>query len=91
MRYYRTAISNGIFLLPLIVLLPLIPYYIRNRKRGVANPLRLLTFCSLILYLLISWYLQEIYLPAHKDEVITFDPMDKNQVDLTQTPAPRGN
>ncbi len=35
--------------------------------------------------LLVSWYRQEIYLPAHKDEVETFDPLDKNQIDL-QTP-----
>jgi len=33
--------------------------------------------------LLFGWYIQEIYLPAHKDEVVTFDPLDKNQVDLT--------
>ena len=64
MQYSRTAIANGIFLLPLIVLLPLIPYYIRNRKRGVANPLRLLTFCSLVLYLLISWYFIVLPLPS---------------------------
>ena len=32
--------------------------------------------------LLVSWYVQEIYLPAHKDEEVTFDPLDKNQVDL---------
>ena len=30
--------------------------------------------------LLISWYLQEIYLPAHQDEKVEFDPLDKNQV-----------
>ena len=64
MRYYRTAIANGIILLPLIVLLPLIPYYIRHRKRGVANPLRLLTFCSLVLYMLISWYFVVLPLPS---------------------------
>ena len=34
--------------------------------------------------LLISWYIQEIYLPAHKEEVIVFDPTDKNQVDLSE-------
>ncbi len=33
--------------------------------------------------LLISWYIQEIYLPAHQDEKVEFDPLDKNQVDLT--------
>ena len=33
--------------------------------------------------LLVSWYIQEIYLPAHKDEEIVFDPTDKTQVDLT--------
>ena len=37
--------------------------------------------------LLISWYLQEIYLPAHKDDEVTFDPTDKNQVDLSDHPA----
>ena len=36
--------------------------------------------------LLVSWYIQEIYLPAHKDEEVSFDPLDKNQVDLTDTP-----
>lgn len=36
--------------------------------------------------LLVSWYVQEIYLPAHKDEEQGFDPTDKNQVDLTETP-----
>ncbi len=33
--------------------------------------------------LLVSWYLQEIYLPAHKDEETKFDPTDKNQVELS--------
>ncbi len=33
--------------------------------------------------LLVGWYLQEIYLPAHKEEEVPFDPTDKNQVDLT--------
>lgn len=66
MRYYRTAIANGIILLPLIVLLPLIPYYIRHRKRGVANPLRLLMFCSLVLYMLISWYFVVLPLPSEE-------------------------
>ena len=66
MNYYRTAIANGVILLPLIVLLPLIPYYIRNRKRGVANPLRLLTFCSMVLYMLISWYFVVLPLPSEE-------------------------
>ena len=35
--------------------------------------------------LLVSWYIQEIYIPAHKDEEIKFDPTDKNQVDLTDS------
>ncbi len=35
--------------------------------------------------LLVSWYLQEIYLPAHKEEEVVFDPLDKNQVDLSET------
>ncbi len=37
--------------------------------------------------LLVSWYIQEIYIPAHKDEEIKFDPTDKNQVDLTDSIA----
>ena len=32
--------------------------------------------------LLVSWHIQEIYLPTHQDEVEQFDPLDKNQVDL---------
>ncbi len=32
--------------------------------------------------LLVSWYQQEIYLPAHQDEAQQFDPLDKNQIDL---------
>jgi hypothetical protein len=32
--------------------------------------------------LLVSWHIQEIYLPAHKDEEVGFDPTDKNQVQL---------
>ena len=32
--------------------------------------------------LLVSWHIQEIYLPAHKDEVQQFDPLDKGQVGL---------
>lgn len=66
MRYYRTAISNGIFLLPLIALIPLIPYYIRHRKRGIANPLRLLTFYGMILYLLVCWYFVVLPLPSEE-------------------------
>ena len=40
--------------------------------------------------LLVSWYIQEIYLPAHKEEEQGFDPLDKNQVDLTQAPVVGG-
>ncbi len=32
--------------------------------------------------LLVSWHIQEIYLPTHQDEVKQFDPLDKDQVDL---------
>jgi hypothetical protein len=32
--------------------------------------------------LLVSWYVQEIYLPAHKDEEVIFNPLDKGQIDL---------
>ena len=34
--------------------------------------------------LLVSWYTQEIYLPAHKDEEVVFDPFDKDQVNNSQ-------
>jgi len=37
--------------------------------------------------LLVSWYIQDVYLPAHKDEDESFDPLDKNQVDLTSATA----
>ena len=40
--------------------------------------------------LLVSWYIQEIYLPDHKEEEVVFDPTDKNQVDLTTTTTPSG-
>jgi len=40
--------------------------------------------------LLVSWYIQEIYLPAHKEEEDTFDPLDKNWVDLTTNPTVGG-
>ncbi len=33
--------------------------------------------------LLVNWYMQEIYLPEHQEEQDGFDPLDKNQVDLT--------
>lgn len=33
--------------------------------------------------LLVSWYIQEIYMPLHQDEIEKFDPMDKNQVELS--------
>ena len=35
--------------------------------------------------LLVSWHIQEIYLPLHQEEEEVFDPMDKNQVDLSET------
>ena len=41
--------------------------------------------------MLVSWYIQEIYLPAHKEEEVTFDPLDKSQVDLTSAPYSGGN
>ncbi len=37
--------------------------------------------------LLVSWHIQEIYLPAHQEEEVVFDPTDKNQVDLSETPS----
>jgi len=33
--------------------------------------------------MLVSWYVQEIYLPEHKEEEFIFDPMDETQVDLS--------
>ncbi|MBQ6998042.1 MAG: DUF3810 domain-containing protein [Oscillospiraceae bacterium] len=41
--------------------------------------------------LLVSWYIQEIYLPAHKEEEDVFDPLDKNWVDLTTNPTVGGD
>ena len=35
--------------------------------------------------LLVSWYIQEVYLPAHQDEVEKFDPLDPEQVELDYT------
>ena len=37
--------------------------------------------------LLVSWYIQEIYLPAHQEEIEQFDPMDRNDVDLSENPT----
>ena len=34
--------------------------------------------------LMVSWYVQRIYLPAHQEEEEIFDPTDKNQVDLQE-------
>jgi hypothetical protein len=33
--------------------------------------------------LLVNWYMQEIYYPEHQEEQGKFDPLDKDQVDLT--------
>lgn len=33
---------------------------------------------------LVNWYIQEIYLPEHQEEVNVFDPTDRTQVDLTE-------
>ena len=41
--------------------------------------------------LLVSWHIQEVYLPAHKEEVPQFDPLDKNQVDISGMPGAGGN
>ena len=64
MQYYQSAISRGIFILPLIALIPLVPYYWKKRQRGVANPFRLLTFYSFMLYALICWYFVVLPLPS---------------------------
>ena len=41
--------------------------------------------------LLVSWYIQDIYLPAHQEEIPQFDPLDKNQVDISGMPGAGGN
>lgn len=51
-------------MLPLFVLLPLLTHYIRHRRRGTPNPVRLLSFYSMILYVLISWYFVILPLPS---------------------------
>ena len=66
MQYYQSAIIRGIFVLPLIALIPLVPYYWKKRQRGVANPFRLLTFYSFILYALICWYFVVLPLPSEE-------------------------
>lgn len=40
--------------------------------------------------LLVSWHIQEYVLPLETEEVILFDPMDENQVDLTGLPNTEG-
>ena len=66
MHYYQSAIIRGIFVLPLIALVPLVPYYWKKRQRGVANPFRLLTFYSFMLYALICWYFVVLPLPSEE-------------------------
>ena len=66
MQYYQSAIIRGIFILPLIALIPLVPYYWKKRQRGVANPFRLLTFYSFILYALICWFFVVLPLPSEE-------------------------
>ena len=66
MQYYQSAIIRGIFVLPLIALIPLVPYYWKKRQRGIANPFRLLTFYSFILYALICWYFVVLPLPSEE-------------------------
>ncbi len=41
---------------------------------------------SNVVDLLVSWHIQEYVLPSLKDDVILFDPLDENQVDLTGLP-----
>ena len=36
--------------------------------------------------LLVSWHIQEYVLPLLKDDVILFDPLDENQIDLSGLP-----
>ena len=77
MQYYQGAIIRGIFLLPLIALIPLVPYYWKKRQRGVANPFRLLTFYSFILYALICWYFIVLPLPS-EEWLATIQPAKAN-------------
>ena len=77
MQYYQTAIIHGIFLLPLIALILLVPYYWKKKQRGVANPFRLLTFYSFILYALISWYFVVLPLPT-EEWLATIQPAKAN-------------
>ena len=37
--------------------------------------------------LMVAWYIQNIYLPAHKEEENVFNPLDKNWVDLNTNPT----
>ena len=37
--------------------------------------------------LLVSWHIQEIYMPAHQEEEQVFNPLDKNQVDISGMPG----
>ena len=79
MQYYQNAIIRGIFLLPLIALFPLVPYYWKKRQRGVANPFRLLTFYSFILYALICWYFVVLPLPS-EEWLATIQPAKSNMI-----------
>jgi hypothetical protein len=38
--------------------------------------------------LLVSWHIQEVVIPSQEVEVIPFNPLDENQVDLTVIPTP---
>lgn len=79
MIYYRDAITYGVVLLPLIALLPLAPYYWRHRKRGIVNPVRLLAFYSLVLYVMITWYFVVLPLPSEA-YLATIGPAGRNWI-----------
>ena len=79
MQYYQRAITSGVFLLPLIALIPLVPYYWKKRQRGVANPFRLLTFYSFVLYALICWYFVVLPLPS-EEWLATINPAGANLI-----------
>ena len=79
MHYYQSAITRGVFLLPLIALIPLVPYYWKKRQRGVANPFRLLTFYSFVLYALICWYFVVLPLPS-EEWLATINPAGANLI-----------
>ena len=72
---------------------------VANLKTGTTNPadtghdtdnFAAITFSeySDVSDLLVSWYIQHFITPLHKEEVLPFNPLDPNQVDLTTPSVP---